>query len=98
MDTESSGKTAETNAVQSFDEFLKSKKIDAATFKVGERSQYDELKVLFDQVHPSSFVQQKLFLINKIRRQHQLTEQEAKPEVSSVKKIKPKMSIKPKLK
>ena len=98
MDTESSGKVAETSAAQDFDGFLQSKKIDAAAFKVDEKLQYNELKLLFDEVHPNSFVQQKLFLINKIRRKHQLIEQEVKPKVSSVKKVKPKMSIKPKLK
>lgn len=88
----------ESSSELSFDDFLKSKKIDPSSFKTGDESQYNELKGLFDQVHPSSFVQQKLFLINRIRRKHQLSEIKIKIDASPAKKIKPKMSIKPKLK
>ena len=59
-----------------FKEYLKDKKIDPEKFKAGDPAQYDEFKRIFDQVHPNSFTQQKLFLINKIRRSYQLKEQQ----------------------
>ena len=53
-----------------FEEYCTSKKIDTRTFKTNER--YTELKTLFEMVSPNSFTQQKLFIINDIRRQYPL--------------------------
>jgi hypothetical protein len=59
----------------SFEEYCISKKIDAQAFSANER--YSELKALFEQISPNSFTQQKLFIINEIRRQYPLQEQKA---------------------
>ena len=80
-----------------FDEFLKSKKIDPTLFKKGDEATYLDFKNLFEQVHPNSFVQQKLFLINKIRRTYQLKEDIEKatrptPQKRPVIKPKPKLN------
>ena len=55
-----------------FDEYLKGKKIDPEKFRHAEPDQYADFNKLFVQVHPDSFTQQKLFLINKIRRAYKL--------------------------
>lgn len=59
-----------------FDEYLIGKKIDPKKFQEGDRKQYEKFKLLFDQMHPNSFTQQKLFLINRVRRSFQLIEVE----------------------
>lgn len=75
-----------------FDEYLWDKKIDAEQFKKSEEERYLEFKTLFDQIHPDSFTQQKLFLINSIRRNYKyINEQE-------IKKVEPKKTVRPKLK
>ena len=51
-----------------FKEYLISKKIDSAKFKLADPEKYSELEGDFDKMHPSSFTAQKLFLINPIRR------------------------------
>ena len=80
-----------------FEEYLKEKKIDPNKFKAGEQEQYAELKRIFDQVHPNSFTQQKLFLINKIRRTYQLKEQQEVKKPSAAKAMRPKIKpLKPK--
>ena len=81
-----------------FDEYLTGKKIDAAKFRAAETDQYESFKEIFDQVHPESFTQQKLFLINKIRRAYKLEEvNEAKKTSSASKVMRPKMKpVKPK--
>jgi hypothetical protein len=53
-----------------FKEYLHSKKIDSDAFVKAEGTQYDYLKNYFDQVSPSSFTAQKLFLINDLRRKY----------------------------
>ena len=60
-----------------FTEYLKSKKIDPKPFVLNERELFDELKKVFDQVHPDSFTAQKLFLINPLRRKYKLKEEQA---------------------
>lgn len=77
-----------------FEEYLTSKKIDAARFRKSEAAQYEEWRVLFEQVHPESFTTQKLFLINPLRRRFQLKEQEATAERKP--QMKPKILPKPK--
>lgn len=57
----------------SFDEFLHSKKIDAAIFNQQEPDRFHEWKVIFDACGAVSFTQQKLFIINETRRKYKLT-------------------------
>ena len=73
-----------------FDEYLKGKKIDPEKYRTAEPEQYAQFRALFDQIHPQSFTQQKLFLINKIRRVYKL-------EVEEAVKIKPKPTMRPKI-
>lgn len=80
-----------------FEEYLIGKKIDPAKFKQGEPSSFEELSRLFDQVHPNSFTQQKLFLINPIRRKYTLTEDVLEKKPVAAKPMRPKMKpLKPK--
>lgn len=80
-----------------FEEYLREKKIDPDKFKTSEQEQYAELKRIFDQVHPNSFTQQKLFLINKIRRTYQLKEQLEVKKPDAAKAMRPKIKpLKPK--
>lgn len=58
----------------SFEEFLKNKKIDENLFKNNEPERWNTWKTLFEQMHPNSFVAQKKFLINDIRRKYLLKE------------------------
>jgi hypothetical protein len=57
-----------------FDEYLKSKKIDANIFEQEDTSRFKEWRELFTIMHPESFTAQKKFLINEIRRRYLLTE------------------------
>lgn len=77
-----------------FKTWLKQKKIDPKSFASAEMERFMELKKLYDQVHPNSFVAQKLFLINKIRRMYPLQE-EAEKAVQRKPMVKPKI-VKPK--
>ncbi|WP_425390173.1 hypothetical protein [Ekhidna sp.] len=80
-----------------FDEYLKEKKIDPKKFKSGEPDQYTDFKRIFDQIHPNSFTQQKLFLINNIRRHYKLEEQQEVKKPSAAKAMRPKIKpLKPK--
>ncbi|MCP9763893.1 hypothetical protein [Lacihabitans soyangensis] len=56
----------------SFEEFLASKKIDYARFLKAEPIMFSQWKHEFAQIHPDSFVMQKKFLINSIRRKFNL--------------------------
>lgn len=76
-----------------FEAYLKGKKIDADAFRKARPEQFDSLEKVFDQVHPDSFTAQKLFLINPIRREFRLVEEEAPKEVKPTTKrpvIRPK--------
>jgi hypothetical protein len=55
--------------MNNFESFLQHKKIDPSRFKKRKPSQYEAFEALFEKVHPDSFVAQKLFLINAIRRE-----------------------------
>ncbi len=81
-----------------FEAFLKSKKIDPVTFQKEEATVWQELKEVFDQVHPDSFTAQKLFLINKIRRKYPLPEEvekeSATTDTAGKAKPKPKVAVK----
>ena len=57
---------------QTFEHFLESKSIDSKAFQSAEKQLFDEWKAIFQQVNPESFVQQKKFLINPIRRKYLL--------------------------
>ena len=78
-------------------EYLESKKIDPAKFKSAEPDQYAEFQMIFDQVHPNSFTQQKLFLINNLRRSYKLETQVEEKKPTKTPAMRPKMKpLKPK--
>ena len=77
-----------------FEEYLKSKKIDPASFKKAEIDQYEDFDRLFSQMHPESFTAQKLFLINDIRRRFTLKEDTSITKAPAA--ARPKPVIKPK--
>ena len=82
-----------------FIEYLKSKKIDPIKFKDHHPDQYVEWFTLFNQVHPNSFTQQKLFLINDLRRKYGYHEKGESNKPAGAKMMKPKMKpLKPKTK
>ena len=60
--------------IMDFEEYLKNKKIDSDAFRKAQKEKWNELKTLFEQVHPESFTAQKKFLINDIRRKYLLKE------------------------
>lgn len=53
-----------------FEEYCISKNINPEQFKNQEFKQYQDLQSVFENVSVESFTQQKLFLINKIRRKY----------------------------
>ena len=57
-----------------FEEYLSSKRIDSNLFFLKEKQLWTSWKKEFEQIHPSSFTAQKLYLINPIRRKYQLKE------------------------
>ncbi len=57
-----------------FEEYLHDKKIDSRAFQKQEPERWQELKEVFDLIHPNSFTVQKKFLINDLRRKFLLTE------------------------
>lgn len=63
---------SETPIETEFKLFLEKKKIDAERFEAAEPERFAEWMVLFSSVSPESFVQQKLYLINPVRRQYGL--------------------------
>ena len=74
-----------------FEAYLISKKIDSAEFLKAEPNLWASWKIEFEQMHPTSFTAQKLYLINPIRRKYLLkhepamavTAPEEKPQVQS---------------
>jgi len=81
----------------SFKDYLQSKKIDPKGFALNQPDQFRAFKLLFDQMHPESFTAQKLFLINKLRRQYPFTETESvKTDMPEGKMMRPKLNITPK--
>ncbi len=77
-----------------FNEYLISKKIDPDKLKSGEKELYHNFHNLFAEMHPDSFTNQKLFLINQLRRKYILEEQQDVIEKPKPKKMKPKMPVK----
>jgi len=59
-----------------FEQYLDERKIDSKTFQAKQPEQWEDLKKLFEQVHPNSFTAQKKFIINVIRREFPLLKQE----------------------
>lgn len=57
-----------------FELYLTKKRIDHKSFKDAEPERFQEWESLFMLVHPKSFTQQKLFIINQIRRRYWLEE------------------------
>lgn len=53
--------------MEKFEEFLAAKKINSEAFQKMEPQLWEELRSLFDQMHPDSFTAQKLYLINPLR-------------------------------
>ncbi len=84
-----------------WDAFLASKKIDSEAFQKNEPALWSEWKALFEQMHPKSFVAQKLYLINPIRKKYLLQEEVGtavvakKPARPAVKTAKPNLQAKP---
>ena len=78
-----------------FHTYLSGKKIDEEAFKKDEHDKYQQLKSIFEQVHPDSFTAQKLFLNNPIRWKYPLKAEEvvkaAKPRA-----VRPMIRPKPK--
>jgi hypothetical protein len=57
---------------EDFIRFLESKNIDGAALENAEPHLFTAWLQLFSQVHPKSFVAQKLYQINQVRRKYQL--------------------------
>ena len=51
-----------------WEEYCISKKIDSDKFRAAWGVKWQELKTIFEQVHPDSFTEQKKFIINDLRR------------------------------
>lgn len=88
------------HAMQDFSTYCKTKKIDPAAFQKNDPDQWQILHALFDQVSPESFTQQKLYLINNLRRAYhydgplpEITPK--KTPAPAVKTTVPKATIKP---
>ncbi|WKN33989.1 hypothetical protein PZB74_03265 [Porifericola rhodea] len=80
--------------MEEFEDYLKGKKIDSKAFKEKEPERWEEWLHLFERVHPNSFSQQKLFLINSTRRKYPIKEDEKEAEANTTKaKPKPKIKI-----
>lgn len=60
------------SAGPSFEEYLKSKRIESERFKSAEPELWRSWQQDFGQMHPNSFTVQKLNLINAIRRKYTL--------------------------
>jgi len=81
-----------------FEDYLRQKKIDPELFRKDEPDLWKEYAEIFAQVHPASFTAQKLFKINAIRRKYQLKETETQVKPAAPATVKPKFSVKPKIK
>lgn len=78
-----------------WEEYCTSKKIDSKSFMDAEPEKWEELKNIFEQVHPNSFTEQKKFLINDIRRKYTLRKSEG-ADVKPATVVKPLIKIPPK--
>lgn len=82
--------------METFEEYLISKKIDGEAFSNGDNIRWQEFKFLFAQMHPKSLTAQKLFLINDIRRKYPLRVEEVRKEVKKA-AARPVMKSKPQI-
>jgi thymidylate synthase len=80
--------------MQEFEEYLTDKKINANAFRENEAEIWAEWQQLFSEVHPNSFTQQKLFLINAVRRKYPVNSEETN-DITRQPKPKPKFKIPP---
>ena len=55
-----------------WEEYCSKKKINSEAFRLAEPKRWEELKTIFEQVHPNSFTEQKKFIINDIRRLYRI--------------------------
>jgi hypothetical protein len=78
-----------------WEEYCIKKKIDSSVFQKADPEKWNELKTIFEQVHPNSFTEQKKFLINDLRRRYHLAE-EVKKEEGPKKTAGPVIKIPPK--
>ncbi len=53
-----------------FVDFLAQKKIEAVQFESNEKAVFEAWRLLFEEIHSDSFVLQKKFSINKVRRKY----------------------------
>lgn len=83
-----------------FEAYCNTKKIDHQKFSKSEPTLFVDLKDQFEQMSVESFTQQKLFLINPIRRKYpiisetmnsDMTKETAKPKVAFKPVFKPKL-------
>lgn len=79
--------------LETFEAYCKSKLIDPEAFKTSDQELFNSLKSFFNHVSPSSFTQQKLFLINDIRRKYQLEKEVNADKNTAVKGLKAKPKI-----
>ncbi|WPP49024.1 hypothetical protein [Catalinimonas niigatensis] len=80
--------------MQEFEEYLTNKKIDAKALRETEPHLWEEWISLFAKVHPNSFSQQKLFLINAVRRRFPLENNAETEQEKTVTQAKPKPKFK----
>lgn len=80
--------------MQEFEEYLTNKKIDTKTFREIAPEVWEEWLHLFSKVHPNSFTQQKLFLINSVRRKFPLNEVAEAKQETNIQQAKPKPKFK----
>lgn len=80
--------------MQEFEEYLVNKKISTEAFRKAEPELWEEWSILFTKVHPNSFTQQKLFLINAVRRRFPLENNAETEQEKTVTQAKPKPKFK----
>jgi hypothetical protein len=78
-----------------WEEYCIKKKIDSTSFQKSDPEKWNELRLIFEQVHPNSFTEQKKFLINDLRRRYHLKE-EVKKDEGLKKSAAPAIKIPPK--
>lgn len=57
---------------ENFEKFLEKNNISSTDFAQDDKEKWEEMKKLFEQMHPESFKVQKKFLINDWRRKYHL--------------------------
>lgn len=78
---------------QSFEEYCLKKKINADLFKQHDAERFQEWKMIFEQIHPDSFTEQKKFLMNSTRRLYPLSSEDSTLNTTEEIKAKPKVKI-----